>query len=372
MRTIFFNGPVQNGTFTLASRPGKAVGIRLASALNTILGNPTTPHLWNTVTLAGDVRHREERIRRSPTSRLDAEAMLIAEKYLPGLPPAEIVTDTDVEVGRLALEIVDARLRSGSLIMDDTSVYKCHACGHMTGSSGHPCRACGNSDTRRRTERHLVSPDTVGSHVIDRQDIHASHRRLPRHLQGTARAQDRRLIMSRTREHGIDLSPLGLPGLVLDPRVGVHVAVLAVACRLQADVGVMTITENAANNVAAYGREFRCHGSTRVQYALHGRVPYDYLTRIHGSYTAYGIGAATRETFETWFLPLIALHEKNVVREGQLRPLFKLFMRACMNVPPDPDPEILSPIREAVANGRTDWVMNKIKIAHALSASGLG
>lgn len=33
MSVVYFNGPVQNGDFTLAGRPGKAAGIRLADGL---------------------------------------------------------------------------------------------------------------------------------------------------------------------------------------------------------------------------------------------------------------------------------------------------------------------------------------------------
>ena len=42
---LFVNGPVQNGGFTFAERPGKAGGIRIAAALNQLLGNPAAPHL---------------------------------------------------------------------------------------------------------------------------------------------------------------------------------------------------------------------------------------------------------------------------------------------------------------------------------------
>jgi hypothetical protein len=56
---LYINGPVQNGPFTLVERPGKAAGIRAAEALNTLLSTGPAPHLWNTVTLAGDLRHRD-------------------------------------------------------------------------------------------------------------------------------------------------------------------------------------------------------------------------------------------------------------------------------------------------------------------------
>ncbi|MFJ5811499.1 hypothetical protein OG906_35345 (plasmid) [Streptomyces sp. NBC_01426] len=45
--------------------------------------------------------------------------------------------------------------------------------------------------------------------------------------------------------------------MVLDPRAGVHIAVLAAAARFNARQLVMTVTENAAANVAACGPVFR-------------------------------------------------------------------------------------------------------------------
>lgn len=37
---LFLNAPVQNGEFTLTELPGKATGIRIATALNKIMGTP--------------------------------------------------------------------------------------------------------------------------------------------------------------------------------------------------------------------------------------------------------------------------------------------------------------------------------------------
>lgn len=90
MSCMFFNGPVQNGDFTFASRPGKAVGIRIAEALNHILGSRPVPHLWNTVTLAGDLRYRQRLAAgQGSVSRDDFEASLIAAKYGSGPGPPD-------------------------------------------------------------------------------------------------------------------------------------------------------------------------------------------------------------------------------------------------------------------------------------------
>lgn len=70
----------------------------------------------------------------------------------------------------------------------------------------------------------------------------------------------RRLLLSRTRTHGISLGPLGLDDMMLDPRLGLHLAVLAAAAQRGEDRPVMTLTQNAAAHVAAYGAPVRRWG----------------------------------------------------------------------------------------------------------------
>ncbi|MCZ4103425.1 hypothetical protein [Streptomyces sp. H39-C1] len=363
MRHIFLNGPIQNGPFTFETTPGKAVGIRLAAALNAVIGAPPVPHLWNTVTLAGDLRHRQHT--GSQVTREAFESDLIAAKYPPGQPPvAGTLTDTDTEVASLALEMIETNLRAGTLAICRESVPTCRGCGHMTGNGTHPCNACGSTYTEDRTGLHLVAELAKDRPVLDRSDLHAGHRQQPKHLQNSAGNITQRLILSRTRDHGIDLGPLGLPGLVLDPRVGVHVTVLAAARRLQATTAVMTITQNAANHVAAHGQHFRTHDGTRLQYALHGHLPYDRTADLQAAYEAYRASPGTVRAFETWFLPLFSLKEKNGTSPAQLPALFKHFIRARMAQPAEPNPSTIEAVRHAIANGITDWVMSR----HALAA----
>ena len=252
MGYLFFNGPIQNGDFTFAARPGKAVGIRIAGALNHILNAPAVPHLWNTVTLAGDLRYlRHIEVTRASISREDFEASLIAAKYDHTLQPsAGTATDADKEVADLAMTMISNRLSLGTLKISSELILECSHCGHMLGTHHH-CRACGRDTSRTRIARHLTLDRNPGEPVLDFARIHARKRRAPLHLQNIAANTPIRLVLSRTRDYGIDLSPVGLPGLVLDPRVGVHIAVLAAARKLRTDIAVMTITQNAAANVAA-------------------------------------------------------------------------------------------------------------------------
>lgn len=367
MRHLFLNGPVQNGPFTFATRPGKAVGIRLAAALNAILGLPPAPHLWNTVTLAGDLRHREAD--GPKISRQRFEAGLIADKYLPGQSPVGgIMTDTDAEVAGLALEMIEINLRAGTLTISRETLPTCRACGHMTGTGGHPCNACGSTETRERTSLHVVAGLAKDRPVLDRSDIHASHRQQPKHLQHTAANVAQRLILSRTRDHGIDLSPLGLNGLVLDPRVGIHATVLAAARRHKADTAVMTITENAANHIAAHGQHFREHGGIRLQYALHGHLPYDHTASLQPLHEAYRATQEIKDGFEEWFLPVFSLRAKTGTRPDQLPALFKHYMRAHLAKPDAADKAGIKTVQRSVSAGDTEWITDKRTLANVMAA----
>ncbi|PJN24941.1 hypothetical protein [Kitasatospora sp. CB02891] len=367
MRHLFLNGPVQNGPFTFDTRPGKAVGIRLAAALNAILGLPPAPHLWNTITLAGDLRHREADGPTIPRQRFEAD--LIAAKYPPGQSPVGgIMTEIGAEVAGVALEMIENNLRAGTLTISRETVPTCRTCGHMTGTGCHPCNACGSTDTRERTGLHLVAELAKDRPVLDRSDIHASHRQQPKHLQHNAANVARRLILSRTRDHGIDLSPLGLDRLVLDPRVGIHVTVLAAAREQEADVAVMTITQNAANHIAAHGQHFRKHGGTRLQYALHGHVPYGHVASLQPLYEAHRATQALKDGFEQWFLPLISLRARTRTRPDQLPAHFKYFMRANLTRPIEVDEAVLAAVQHAVASGDTDWITSKRMMATMMAA----
>ncbi|MFE5869923.1 hypothetical protein ACFQ6V_14910 [Streptomyces roseifaciens] len=116
MSIVYFNSSVQNGNFTLAAQPGKAVDIRLAEALNAPLGVGPVPHLWNTVTLAGDIRHRSPAGRDS-LGQAQREERAVATKYAAGPLPRQVgCSPTPIGlVAAVALEMVEGLLSDGSL-----------------------------------------------------------------------------------------------------------------------------------------------------------------------------------------------------------------------------------------------------------------
>jgi hypothetical protein len=368
MGHLFFNGPVQNGDFTFAAKPGKAVGIRIAGALNHILGAPAVPHLWNTVRLAGDLRYLQHVEAAHPSiSREDFETSLIAAKYDAGLPPsAGVATDADKAVADLAMTMITERLSLGTLKISAETIRECTYCGHMIGAQRHSCRACGQDTSQTRIARHLIAEREPGASVLELTRIYARKRQPPRHLQNIAANTPVRLILSRTRDYGIDLSPVGLSGLVLDPRVGIHIAVLAAASQLGTDIAVMTITQNAAANIAAYGQAFSDHEGLRVLYALHGNVPYQRIPDLHRAGQAYGLDSGAMDLFSEWFLPLFSLREKSGVQADQLSTLLKYFRRTFLAKSREPSQDILENIRQSIREGDTDWIMRRTALAVTL------
>jgi hypothetical protein len=365
VNVLYLNGPVQNGPFTLADRPGKAAGIRLAEALNTVLGHRPAPHLWNTVTLEGDLRHRAAAD--DGVARAEREARTVAAKYAPGPGPAGgVLTDADPAVAALALEMTERLLADGTLAVEPVAVRLCAGCGHITGPVDHDaCRACGHTVTRPARRRLLVFDRPAGQPALERDDFHAARARTPAHLMNIAQNTPERLVLARTRDHGVSLAPLGLDGLVLDPRAGLHVAVLAAAAARDAAQVAMTVTENAAANVAAYGAPFRRAGGVRLRYALHGRVPYD-APGLDRLYEVHQVSPDVRELFVHWFLPLCAMRERAGVDAARLPSLLKFLRRAHLARPATPQGDVLDELRDSVASGDMRWVMDVRALAHAM------
>jgi hypothetical protein len=339
MRTIFFNCPVSNGPFTLRESPSKGVGIWIAAALNELMATPAVPHLWNTVTLAGDLRFRTEP-GHAQLLRRDVEARLIAAKY-GDREPSSIMTDADPAVVDTALRFVENGLVSGELSIQEETVPVCSHCGHMTGHSVSECRVCGNTATQPKTGKHLVAVYAV--------------RRQPIHLQHTAGQVPARLLLSRTRDYGISLEPLGLAGFVLDPRAGLHATVMTAARIARAEQAVMPVTENARTNIAAYGQPFCQIDGIRLKYALHGRIPFP---EIDGEPDPLAV---------RWFLPLVSLDFKSGITPAQLPALLLHLHRARCTAPAEPDGSALAEVRRRIAQGDMKWITNRELLSHALA-----
>jgi hypothetical protein len=235
----------------------------------------------------------------------------------------------------------------------------------MTGTVAEDCRACGHGVTRGARRALLVLDRGEHGPVLEREDFHAAGARTPAHLLNIAHNLPQVLALSRTRDHGVSLASLGLEGMVLDPRAGLHVAVLAAAAERGVVQPVMTVTENAAANVAAYGAAFRRYGAMRLRYALHGRIAYDAAAqdRLYEVHRA----EAVRELFTGWYLPLCAARERAGVSAARVPGLLKFLRRAHLARPATPEGEVLAELRQRAAAGDMRWVMDARALACVLA-----
>ncbi|GAA3116345.1 hypothetical protein GCM10010530_43530 [Kribbella aluminosa] len=134
----------------------------------------------------------------------------------------------------------------------------------------------------------------------------------------------------------------------------------------------MTITQNAANHVAAHGVHFRRHNGIRLQYALHGHLPYDHLAGIQPLCRAYRATSAVWDAFVQWFLPLVALRAKTGTKPGQLAALFKHYMRAYLAQPAEIAATAVEEVRRSISAGGTDWITDKHALANVMVSQAVG
>jgi hypothetical protein len=368
MPPVFCNGPIQNGDFTFGTRPGKAVGLRAATILNRILGTPGMPHLWNTVTLHADLRHLHAGHEYS--TRRGHDLALVAEKYSGiDLPFPSIVTDADKDVADFALNVIERFLHGGTLRIARTTVWACFSCGHMAGAFPTICRACGGQHPHQLAAPHLVTGDLSirPGHLSERMFSH--RRKSPRHLDEISRTAARPLILSRTRAHGISLDRVGLPGLVLDPRAGVHVTALHAAQHYGRGPVVMTATPEAIAHVAAYGAVFCEVDGMRLLYGMHGRIPYDALGDLSPTYLFHDADGEEVREFESWFLPLLAMRNQRRTPPEQLPGLLKFFLKVVRRQRAVPSDSLRRRLQKAIMVGDFTWVTDRdlLATAHALS-----
>ncbi len=130
----------------------------------------------------------------------------------------------------------------------------------------------------------------------------------------------------------------------------------------------MTITQNAANHVAAHGQHFREHDGIRLKYALHGHLPFDDRASLEPLHAAYRVTQTIKDDFEKWFLPLFSLRAKTATKPDQLVALFKHYMRAYLAQPAEVNEAVMNDVRRRVSIGDTDWITNRQSLANVIAA----
>ncbi|MGG7568819.1 hypothetical protein [Streptomyces sirii] len=125
-----------------------------------------------------------------------------------------------------------------------------------------------------------------------------------------------------------------------------HLAVLAAAAQRGEDRPVMTITENAAAHVAAYGALVR---------------------RWDGMHEVHRVTLRLQRLFTEWYLPLCAWRERAGITPARLPALLKFLRRVDLARPATPADEVLAELQHSAAAGDRRWVMDVRVLAHALA-----
>jgi hypothetical protein len=360
MNQLFVNGPIQNGNFSFAEMPGRAVSLRVCEAFNDLASGCQAPDLWNTVTLKSDVQYADTG---NGEDRGDYERRRIKEKYagtdMAGRPT---MTDADPEVTQLGLTLVERGLSEGTLQLSDEIVNVCRSCAHMVGGAA-ACKACGSDDIQSSLQKHLVYDRDTSEPVLTPDNIY-SHGNA-RDLATIAGHVPERLIMSRTRAYGIDLGAIGLQGLVLDPRAGLHVTCLAAGERLGAQTTSMVVSQKAAGGLLAYGLPFRRTDSQALTYALHGYVPSDAIQAIEARMPADQ--AEQHRLFANWFMSVNAMASRNDIPSEQVPALYKFFgkvFRAQQDT--EQRAQLREQVRDQINLGKLRWITDKVLLSAAM------
>lgn len=369
---LFVNGPVQNGDFVIDGSPGKVLAIRLARTLNSLCDAPNTPDLWNVATLAGDKRASAIGEPINKVERANLENGIIASKYAQSssLTPNETLTDMDDRVTALGLAIVERNLRNGTLEISDELVNTCASCGHMTGTA-HTCPVCSSDSVATVLQKHLTFDRSNVEQIFTRDIVYRGFD--TRYISAMAGHCPPKLILSKTRASGVPLDNIGLTDLKLDPRATLHVTSMVPAHNTSVETATMLITAKVAQQIGAYGVAFRNHEGTKLEYGVHGYVPFTNATAKEGEFEH--TPSQLDDDFTYWYLNLVALTSIHPLPDNQIGPRRVFFDRIARRsiMGPTSDDEYKrnqQQIQSQIIAGNTSWIADKGLLSAAYHSHG--
>lgn len=252
---IFANAAIQNRSFDVDQNPGKIAGIMVANVLNKLHDNPETIHTWNNV---GTFAQTELE---PPSKRLlakySSEPMQEHFDYWQ-LDDAgvDILTDVDDEFTSWARTVLEALIEKGQLVITRADFHACTACSTVIAEKSAPvndCKGCGNCNLTTKNELALfvTLPEEKRSLLEKKNIFNAMNLRRE---QDALRQIPDRLLLSRDRAAGVDLSSFGLEGKVLDPRMGIGLLALYAAVKYDyGAVGIVQTTKTLIRTVPYIG-----------------------------------------------------------------------------------------------------------------------
>ncbi len=146
-----------------------------------------------------------------------------APSYLAGTPKRCILTDTDPDFCKWAQNTVNELLDKNVLQLEDKNVIKCDTCSIGVALADAPvdnvCARCGQNRFSITEEKSLIATFTEDSEKRAADITHTQ----PRDMAGI------QFLVNKRRFMGVGLEQIGLPGHVIDPKIGIGLLALYAA-----------------------------------------------------------------------------------------------------------------------------------------------
>lgn len=221
--TLFINAAIQNREFSLDDKPHKAMGIVAARVLSHFVGSEDIIHCWNNVGLFRDTTT-------STKDRLDLKyTSKFMQRHIDRWGDHErvhIYGDDDEQFKNWGQVIINDALRRGDIYQDIDAFAVCTHCGLTIGvvSGGNTIMQCSNCQTSEavKTKSKLGLFVDIPSDLAT--NLKSNHLYISNNIRQEVNSFSQlppRLLLSRDRDDGIPLDSIDMPGMRIDPRLGI-------------------------------------------------------------------------------------------------------------------------------------------------------
>lgn len=283
---LFVNGAIQNRGFELDESPGKMAGIMLATILNRLSGNQEVVHMWNNVGAFHEFEPLDTatRIEQKYSSNVMTEYM---NYWGLSREVIAVLEDDEEKFVEWATDQVAGMLEAGVVTIEEARFDACNNCDMVIAESVvgvDCCTSCVSTDLSTRTEKALfVTVPEDRSRLLDESLIYNSMNL--RNEVDSLKQIPPRLLLSRDRQIGVDLSELGLEDKKLDPRLGIGMLAIYAAEIYDFETVAMTQSSHTLIRTAPYIGSVLVKQQTdrRLLYVPHMRIEKSILQEANGA-----------------------------------------------------------------------------------------
>lgn len=275
---LFINGAVQNRGFSLDEKPYKATGIVAARVLNHLVGTPDTVHAWNNVGAFADdeIHTSDERITQKYSDTFMREHV---ERWQDTANAPTISTDDGAEFASWTQDLMENALASGAVYKQEEAFFVCKRCGIAIAEASvniTACSKCKKADALTIKNEQALFVDVAEDRTSVLPYSQLFNKSNIKQEVSALKEIPPRLLLSRDRSLGISLDNLGLPGKVLDPRLGIGLLALYEASRLGYEQGGLVQSYSTLIRTVPYlnsvVKDSDALGIPEQRYAFHSMI----------------------------------------------------------------------------------------------------